>query len=206
MKTKISSVQLNIANINPSTRALGPGERGVVWVQGCPFNCHGCIAPEWIPNIPAYLMTPMQAVEKLLASPTITGLTLSGGEPMLQATGLAILAKIARFYKQLNIICFTGYKYDNLLKNPPSSGVFDLLGEVDVLIDGNYVQKLNSGKGLRGSDNQHIIHLTDRLKKFDLENSPRQMEMHIQAGEIAFIGIPPIPVDEVIGVVTPVGF
>jgi pyruvate-formate lyase-activating enzyme len=34
------------------TRALGPGLRSAVWVQGCPFRCTGCIAPDWIPPLP----------------------------------------------------------------------------------------------------------------------------------------------------------
>ena len=193
---KSSPTQLNVANITSSTHALGPGERAVVWVQGCPFHCSGCIAPEWIPQIPAQLMSPEQIVEKLLRHPSVTGLTFSGGEPMLQAAGLAHVARLARSYRKLNIICFTGFRYKDLIKESGTSEIHDLLKEVDVLIDGNYVKSRNSGKGLRGSDNQHIIHLTDNLKNYDLENDHRQMEVQIRSGEITFVGIPPLPVGE----------
>jgi anaerobic ribonucleoside-triphosphate reductase activating protein len=143
-------------------------------------------------------MTVEQVVEQLLVSPTISGLTFSGGEPMFQAALLARVVKLARKSRSLDLICFSGYKYETLLNDPPNSGVPHLLNEVDVLIDGNYIQKLNSGRGLRGSDNQRILHLTDRLKGFDLENSPRRMEISLHSGELAFTGIPPLSVTVVI--------
>jgi anaerobic ribonucleoside-triphosphate reductase activating protein len=190
--------KLNIANIANSTYALGPGHRAAIWVQGCPFHCLGCLAPQWIPNIPARLLSPEQIVEELLAIPTITGLTFSGGEPMHQAIGLAQVARLARQNRDLDIICFTGFRYETLLQKSPSSGIPDLLREVDVLIDGNYIQERNTGQGLRGSDNQRIIYLTEKLRMHNLEDSPRLMEIHIRTGEWVFIGIPPLPVGEVL--------
>src|SRR5512136_1451174 len=92
----IPSGYVNVAAIIPSTRALGPGERAVVWVQGCPFHCPGCIAPEWLPFVPAHLMPVEELVDRLLSSPTVTGMTFSGGEPMLQARSLAQVALLAR--------------------------------------------------------------------------------------------------------------
>lgn len=49
---------LNVAATRVGTRTLGPGVRSVVWVQGCPFHCLGCLAPEWIPNAPRAGHTP----------------------------------------------------------------------------------------------------------------------------------------------------
>jgi anaerobic ribonucleoside-triphosphate reductase activating protein len=109
---------LNIAHICPETRALGPGLRAVVWVQGCCFNCPGCIAPEWINFRIAKLISPDSLAEKLLSNPNIEGLTFSGGEPMLQPAGLAKLAQIARKKKDISIICYTGFTLEQLIKNP----------------------------------------------------------------------------------------
>ncbi|MBE0697352.1 MAG: radical SAM protein, partial [Anaerolineaceae bacterium] len=89
-------IVLNIAAICKGTRSLGPGLRAVVWVQGCPFQCPGCIAPDWIPIHPSHLYSPEQLVDDLLGDPHIQGLTFSGGEPMLQAVGLAFLSRLAR--------------------------------------------------------------------------------------------------------------
>ena len=180
---------LNIASIAACTHALGPGARGVVWVQGCPLNCRGCLAPNWIPFVPATPLTPEDVLEQLDLE-RITGLTFSGGEPIEQAAGLAQLARLARQKKELDLICFTGYRYERLLADPPNAGVVELLAEVDVLIDGPFVQALAGSVGLRGSSNQRIIHLSPRLKEYDLESDQRKIEITISDGELAFIGIP----------------
>lgn len=180
---------LNIAAVAARTGALGPGTRAVVWVQGCPLNCPGCLAPSWIPFIPANRLTPQQVLQRIDLS-SINGLTFSGGEPMEQAAGLAALARLARAQKDLDLICFTGYRYERLLKNPPNKGVAELLAQVDVLIDGPFVQSLNNSVGLRGSSNQRVIHLTSRLKGYNLESQPRSVEITVKNGELAFIGIP----------------
>ena len=181
--------QLNIAAMASGTQALGPGLRAVVWVQGCPLNCRGCLAPDWIPFVPAILITPEQILAGLDLD-KISGMTFSGGEPMEQAAGLAALARLARRKKDLDLICFTGYRYERLLKDPPNAGVSELLAELDVLIDGPFIQSLHDSVGLRGSSNQRVIHLTPRLKEHGLETSTRKVEITVTDGELAFIGIP----------------
>jgi len=180
---------LNVAAVSARTQALGPGTRAVVWVQGCPLNCLGCLAPTWIPFVPALRLRPEEILEQWDLN-NITGITFSGGEPMEQAAGLAALARLARRKKALDLICFTGYRYERLLRNPPNAGVPRLLAEVDVLIDGPFVQSLNDSVGLRGSSNQRVIHLTSRLKEYDLESNTRKVEITVTDGELAFIGIP----------------
>ena len=180
---------LNIASLAVRTQALGPGTRAAVWVQGCPLHCPGCLAPDWIPFVMANPLTPEQVLERLDLD-AITGMTFSGGEPMEQATGLAALIRLARQTKDLNLICFTGYRYERLLRHPPNQGVPRLLAEVDVLVDGPFIQAMNDSIGLRGSSNQRIIHLTSKLKGHPLESQKRDVEITITNGELAFIGIP----------------
>ncbi len=180
---------LNIAAIAPCTQALGPGTHAAVWVQGCPLHCPGCLAPNWIPFVAATVLTPEAVFEKLDLE-GITGMTFSGGEPMEQASGLATLIRLARGKKDLNLICFTGYRYEHLLKYPPNAGVPELLAAVDVLIDGPFVQSMNNSVGLRGSSNQRAIHLTSKLDHYDFKSSTRKVELTISDGELAFIGIP----------------
>jgi anaerobic ribonucleoside-triphosphate reductase activating protein len=135
------------------------------------------------------IMSPREIVNRILLD-DITGFTFSGGEPMEQAGGFAEVAHIARHERDINIICFTGYRYEHLLKDPPNSDVAGLLAQVDVLIDGPYVQALNDSIGLRGSANQRIIHLSSRLRDHDLESFKRSIEIRITNGELAFVGIP----------------
>lgn len=171
------------------TNALGPGLRAVIWVQGCKLRCPSCIAPGWLPFEPALQLTPQEVVDKLV-SDAINGLTFSGGEPMEQAEALAEVARPLRERKDLDIICFTGYRYQTLRYRPPNPGVTRLLSLVDVLIDGPYVQGLNDSRGLRGSTNQRIIHLTDRLKYLPLESQTRQVELKVEDGALTLVGIP----------------
>lgn len=109
---------------------------------------------------------------------------------MEQAEALANVALLARDKKDLNIICFTGYRYETLLFRPPNGGVTKLLPFVDVLIDGPYIRRLNDSIGLRGSSNQRIIHLTDRLKGTSLDHIERQVEFKIEPGSMTLVGIP----------------
>lgn len=187
---------LNIAAICPSTQSFGPGKRAAIWVQGCVFHCPGCIAPDLIPIVPARLVSPEDILTQVLSDPEVTGLTFSGGEPMLQAQGLATLTRLARSRRSLDIICFTGFQFENLLRNPPGPGVDDLLAQIDVLIDGPYIERLNNNRGLRGSQNQRIHHLSDRLRAYDFENQPRTAEIHLLDGEIMLVGVPPTKTKE----------
>lgn len=170
---------------------MGPGLRSVVWVQGCPFSCSGCIAPEWIPFRPGRLVYPAELVQELLADPAVSGLTFSGGEPMLQARALAELARRARQERELSLICFSGFRLEELKTHPDYAGVEELLAEVDVLITDRYERDLNDGKGLRGSSNQRVVRLTSRLLDFDFENAPRRAEIQVGQGSIFLVGVPP---------------
>jgi anaerobic ribonucleoside-triphosphate reductase activating protein len=137
----------------------------------------------------AMQLSPAAIIERLLFD-DITGLTFSGGEPMEQAAGLAEVARLARRQQDIDIICFSGYRYERLLKNPPNPAVTRLLAEVDVLIDGPFIESRNDSVGLRGSSNQRVIHLTSKLRTHELESDSRRVEMRITNGELVLIGIP----------------
>jgi anaerobic ribonucleoside-triphosphate reductase activating protein len=182
---------INVAATCASTRALGPGLRAVVWVQGCPFRCPGCIAPDWIPERPARLAAPADLAGELLADPDVTGVTFSGGEPMAQAAGLAAVIRHARRQRDLTLICFTGYRLAELRAGRGDPGVPDLLEETDVLIDGRYVAARNDNRGLRGSSNQRVHHLTGRMAgASDLAGGPRRSEIRLRPRSALLVGVP----------------
>lgn len=186
------NARLNLAATCVGTRALGPGLRSVAWVQGCPFDCRGCLAPEWIPDKLAQQMDPEDLAGHLLSHPGIDGLTLSGGEPMLQAAGLAETVRLARTVRDLTVICYTGYRLNKLIgQRQPSPGAAALLAQVDVLIDGPYVAGLDDGRGLRGSTNQRVHHLTGHLSGYPFETAPRTAELRIGGTEALMVGVPP---------------
>ena len=178
---------LNLAAFCPATTTLGPGRRAAIWVQGCPFRCPGCLAPDWLPFRTAQLISPADLAERILASP-VTGLTLSGGEPMLQAQALSDLVALIRSRRPLDVICFTGFRYEDLLSLPQAAL---LLAQVDVLIDGPYLASLNDNRGLRGSTNQRFLHLTPRLRCVDFAALPRKLEVFLSDGQAFLVGVPP---------------
>ena len=93
--------------------------------------------------------------------------------------------------RDLPVICFTGFLLENLLREPRRTGVEDLLAQVDVLIDGPYVRERDDNRGLRGSNNQRIHYLTQRLADCDLENQPRRVEIILNRGHALVAGVPP---------------
>ena len=98
---------LNLAEICPATHTLGPGQRFAIWVQGCCFHCGNCISPEWIPQQAANLVEPSTLAKTILSVPGTEGVTISGGEPMLQAAALCELSINLRQDSDLSIICFS---------------------------------------------------------------------------------------------------
>ncbi len=184
---------LNIAATCPATEAHGPGLRAAVWVQGCVFRCSGCIAPDWIPQKLATLITPEELAAQLLKHPEITGVTFSGGEPMLQAAGLAELMRLLRRQREMSLICFSGFTLEQLREKPPGIGVKELLIEIDLLIDSPYLAERNDNTGLRGSTNQRFHFLTNRISPndYDFESGQRKVEIYINDGNALLVGIPP---------------
>jgi anaerobic ribonucleoside-triphosphate reductase activating protein len=187
---------LNIAQICPATRVLGPGKRFVIWVQGCPFSCAQCVAPDWIPRETNCLTSITELARRITAVQELEGLTLSGGEPMLQAEGLAALLRMVRQTSpQLSAIAFSGFTLAQLRRRADSEpGIGDLLSELDVLIDGLYRAELNDDLGMRGSSNQQVHYLTSRYenRKEEFERRPREIEIHLLRNEMLMVGVPSV--------------
>ena len=75
-----------------STKLLGPGERAVLWVHGCCFDCPGCIA--WNFRYGTFREETAEKLAEWVLSTSATGITISGGEPMLQAAELARMLEV----------------------------------------------------------------------------------------------------------------
>lgn len=182
---------LNIHNLcQKGTKALGPGLRFVIWTQGCPFTCEGCLTPESRSFDKGKLFAVDDLAERILDRPQIEGITISGGEPFVQAELLADLLDIVLTVRpELTVIIFSGYCLDEL-KWPQA---LRLLSHIDLLIDGPYRQDLNDSKGLRGSNNQQFHFLTPRLGKWkdEMENGKRKVEIHVMDEKIEVVGVPP---------------
>ncbi len=178
-------MRLNVAHILPRSAANGPGERFVVWVQGCPLACPGC----WNPATWSFERRDLRHVADLaaeiLATKGIEGVTLTGGEPFGQARGLVALAEPLRA-AGLSVFVFTGYELDELV-HPDQRA---LLAVADVVVSGRYVEaERASGLPWRGSTNQRVHFLTGRYGPSDMAEAP-EVEVHLDGGEVSITGFP----------------
>lgn len=155
---------LNVAAWRDCTEAEGPGRRAALWVQGCDKRCPGCCNPGFLPLVEREL-TPVPALlAQLLRAQQrhgLEGLTLLGGEPMLQAQGLAELARGAQA-AGLSVMVFTGYTLEELAARSPL-GYRALLHATDVLVDGPYERSQpDETRRWIGSRNQRVHYLSAR--------------------------------------------
>lgn len=152
---------VRLAGILPESVVDGPGLRFVVFAQGCPHHCRGCHNPETWDPAGGKEMT-VKEITKLLKKRLkygIKGITLSGGEPFLQAEEMALLAGEAR-KMGLDVTAYTGFLYEELLEMT-EPGIQELLNSIDLLIDGPFIEERKDlALAFRGSDNQRIIDLS----------------------------------------------
>lgn len=172
---------------------LGPGMRCVLWVHGCCFSCEGCIG-EGYKSGGFQETTAAEAAEWYL-SQEADGLTISGGEPMLQATALAEMISDIRAVRDCGVIVYTGFTYEALLERAEEDpDVLRFLEQIDLLIDGPYIRELDRNQPYRGSENQRLIPLTSRyraeLDSYYHSAAARRTEVRISEGQTLLLGVP----------------
>ena len=142
----------------------GPGVRFVVFAQGCPHECEGCHNQQtWDPQggKDATVKEISRMIKKKVKN--IRGVTLSGGEPFLQASEMVLLAHKVK-EMGLDIVTYTGYTYEKL-QNLGLPGVQELLNATDLLVDGPFLlEHRDIGLTFRGSTNQRVIDLVATRK------------------------------------------
>lgn len=107
-----------------------------------------------------------QQVIRYLQLPRIAGLSLLGGEPMQNAKDLARVIKEIKKYSDKSIWCWSGFTLEQIMLNEDMS---ELLREVDVLIDGKFVEKKKDlNLRFRGSSNQRIIKVQETLQQGEI--------------------------------------
>lgn len=157
--------KLKIAGIVEESIVDGPGIRFVVFTQGCPHNCQGCHNPQTHDFDGGKYVDVDEIVQKIDGDPLLKGITLSGGEPFMQAKTLSSMIKKIN-NKNLNIITYSGFTYEQLLEKANKENCFlELLNQTDILIDGKF--ELNNKKEdlkFRGSSNQRAIDVKKSLE------------------------------------------
>lgn len=155
---------LNVASRLACTEAEGPGRRAALWVQGCNKRCRGCCNPAYLQLVERELVSAASVLDWLENAQHVhdlEGVTFLGGEPMLQAQGLTVVAQGAQSLG-LSVMVFSGYTKNELdvLQLP---GVDQLIRYTDVLVDGPYEVNLpEQNRRWAGSTNQQFHYLTTR--------------------------------------------
>jgi len=118
----------------------------------------GCHNPETWDPCGGYEVDVKQLLVDIRGNPLIRGVTLSGGDPFLQAGPLAALASGVRQMGK-NVITYTGYSWEKLIDLAErEEGIKSLLLNTDILVDGPYIQEQRDLKLVfRGSKNQRVI-------------------------------------------------
>ena len=156
---------IRLAGIAYESLVNGPGIRRVFFAQGCKHHCKGCFNPDTHDFNGGQLMNMDELIADTLDNPMIKGVTFSGGDPIEQADKFAYMAKAFKKAK-LNIWCYTGYTFEELLEmSKKNEGILELINNIDVLVDGKFqIENKVEGLKYRGSSNQRIIDVHESLK------------------------------------------
>ncbi len=155
---------MNYHNITKDDMLNGDGLRVVLWTAGCTHKCKNCQNPiTW--DIKGGLPFDEAAKEEIfteLAKDYVSGLTLSGGDPLHPANCQAVTdlsAQVKELFPSKTIWLYTGFDWDEISTLP-------ILSYVDVVVDGNYIDELSDTKlHWRGSSNQHVIDVKKSLEE-----------------------------------------
>jgi len=156
--------KLRIFGVADDSIVDGPGIRFSVFTQGCSRACVGCHNPEAQPFEGGREATVDELVRSIEANPLLAGITLTGGEPFEQPEPLLELTRWVK-NRGLSVWAYSGYTYEELIAGIPSEEARELLVEVDILVDGHFVEAQASyDLKWRGSANQRLIHVPASLK------------------------------------------
>lgn len=167
---------MNISKIDKYSIANGEGVRVSVFVSGCRRHCPGCHNPEAFDFNAGteYTEEVESEILEALKPNYIQGLTILGGEPLEPENRKGVLDLIEAVRKVYgngkDIWLYTGYTFSELCRKAyqrlnsfhqiVNLPLHSILQNIDVLVDGPFVQELaDPDLQFRGSRNQGIIHL-----------------------------------------------
>lgn len=153
-------------NITKDDMLNGDGLRVVLWVAGCSHCCKECQNPiTWDPNGGLLFdEAAKQEIFEQLEKPYISGITLSGGDPLHAANRLDVrnlIEEIKTKFPDKTVWMYTGDSWEHILHYP-------VMKNVDVLVDGEFMVEQKDVKLLwKGSKNQRVIDVQKTLAQTD---------------------------------------
>ena len=170
------------------SKVNGPGNRFVLWTQGCSKGCSECFNPEtWSREIYKEL-SPTQIFE-LIKNFEVDGVTISGGDPLEQEDELLeLLMLLSTMRLRKGVILFSGFTRAEISSNFIRE---QCLKYIDVLVDGRYEKNLKIDFSLRGSSNQEFYSFSNKISSDEL-HFDQEIEISSLEGDIMMTGFPNI--------------
>ena len=189
-----------------SSMVNGPGRRAVIWVQGCSLACPGC----WNPDTHSAcggrdveITEILEWIQPLWSAGAISGLTVSGGEPLEQAEALeALVTELRKEIPGLSVGLFSGYTERELARGHFRSGDLcpthrtkswqNIRRCLDFAVLGRFNKGLPSRLPLVSSSNQELVLISSRytIEEF----GDQSVEITIDANGLTQItGFPVLP-------------
>ena len=154
-------MQVRVAGIEEESYVDGEGIRFALFVQGCPHHCAGCHNPQTFDFDGGRLMELDELIDRIKSNPLLSGVTLTGGEPLCQLPSMTELARAVKSMG-LTVWCYTGFTFEELIGGV--EGIFSVdeikkfLSCVDVLVDGPFIEERRDlTLNFCGSTNQRLI-------------------------------------------------
>lgn len=143
----------------------GPGVRYVLFLQGCAMRCQYCHNPETWDTHTGEEQTPQQALKKALRYRPYWknngGLTVSGGEPLLQVGFVAELFRLAKAQGVHTALDTAGQPFT--LEEPFYAQFEALMQHTDLVLLDLKTFYAPEHKALTGRENQNILALAQWL-------------------------------------------
>ena len=175
---------MNYLKIDHEDVCNGDGLRVVLWVAGCSHGCLECQNHQtWNPKSGIEFDEPARnEIFEELEKPYISGITLSGGDPLYIQnldTILDLIYDIKKKFPTKTIWLYTGFTFDRLMDNYKSYRQtpfeyrddewlerWEIIRRCDVLVDGPYIKEQRDiTLKWRGSSNQRVIDVQETLKQ-----------------------------------------
>lgn len=169
---------MNYLQITHDDVCNGNGLRVVLWLSGCSHHCYNCQNSQtWNPDsgIP-FDEAAKQEIFDELAKDYISGITLSGGDPLHEQNldGVFGLVKEIRIsFPEKTIWLYTGYDFQEIFRGESSciskKGLNDfkrrqIIKLCDVIVDREYIdEQRDITLKWRGSSNQRVIDIKQSL-------------------------------------------
>lgn len=148
----------------------GPGIRYIYFLYGCPLRCKFCHNPDTWANTKATMeMTPQEALDKALKYKSYWGsdggITISGGEPLLQIDFVIELFKLAKKEGVNTCIDTSGANFTR--EEPFFSKFNELMKYTDLLlVDIKHINDEEHQK-LTGKSNENILDMAKYLSEIN---------------------------------------